>query len=369
MQNKKLIIAFFCLLFSPNFIFAQVNLGTASSFVMFTSVGAFSNSGGSVFIGDIGTNAGAITGFPPGTITGQIHNANPTTLQATADVQAAYDYLTNVPCDTVIGGLLGNNQILTPNTYCILSAASITGELILDGKNNPNSLFIIKISGASSSIGLSKITLINSAKAYNVFWQIGGALNVGVGAIFKGNIIANGAIHFAHGSAIIGRAISIAGAISTDEISATVSIDATLPVELINFKGENMLTHNLLSWSTASEINNSYFTIERSIDGTHFFEVKKFSGAGTSSTTLNYSFSDYEFEKKINYYRLTQTDYDGASETFDLISINNIKDPYNIIKVVNMLGQEVDKDNLGFRIILFSNGESVKVHGKYVPNP
>jgi hypothetical protein len=369
MKIKTLIIAIICLFFSPNSIYGQINLGTAENFVMFTAAGAFDNVGESHFIGDIGTNVGAITGFPPGTVTGQIHQANPTSLQAAADVETAYNYLTGVPCDSVIGNALGSNQILTPYVYCILTAASLTGELVLDGENDPNALFIIKITGVLDLIGLSKITLINSATANNVYWQIDGAVNIGDSAVFNGTILANGALSFVIGAVLNGHGLSRQGAISTISMNATISNDYSMPVELIDFKGENMLTYNLLSWSTVSEINNNYFTIERSIDGTHFTEVKTLSGEGTSSTTLNYSFSDYEFEKKINYYRLTQTDYDGASETFDLISINNLKDPYTITKVVNMLGQEMDKDYLGFRIIYFSNGESVKVHGKYIPNP
>ena len=51
-------------------------LGAASSFVLFTSVGAFDNVGPSVIRGDIGTNAGAFSGFPPGVVTGSIHVAN-----------------------------------------------------------------------------------------------------------------------------------------------------------------------------------------------------------------------------------------------------------------------------------------------------
>lgn len=368
MKIKAPIIAIFHLLFPPNFIFGQIDLGTAENFVMFTAAGAFDNVGESHFIGDIGTNVGAITGFPPGTVTGQIHQANPTSLQAAADVETAYNYLTSVPCDSVISSSLGSNQILTPYVYCILTAASLTGELILDGENNPDALFIIKITGVLDLIGLSKITLINSVAVNNVYWQIDGAVNIGDSAVFNGTILANGAMSFADGSKINGHALSRQGAITTVNMSAALPIDYSLPLELIDFKGENMISHNLLTWSTASEVNNSYFTIERTTDGANFKEVDKINGAGSSSTILYYTLSDYDFEGKINYYRLTQTDYDGASETFELISINNLKYPKKMIKAVNMLGQEVDNDYTGLRIIYYSNGEFLKVYGKYVPN-
>ena len=91
-------------------------------------------------------------------------------------------------------------------------------------------------------------------------------------------------------------------------------------------------------------------------------------GAGTSSSANHYRYSDFGFEKKLNYYRLKQTDYDNKSETFDLISINNSQSHNNIVKIINILGQEVEKDYTGIRIIYFDNGEIKKVYGKHIPN-
>ncbi len=71
----------------PKINFAQTpDLGTASGFALFTAVGAFNNTGATNVTGNIGTNVGAFTGFPPGTFTGEINMADATSTQAALDV-------------------------------------------------------------------------------------------------------------------------------------------------------------------------------------------------------------------------------------------------------------------------------------------
>lgn len=368
MKYKNPLIVSFSLLFPLSFVFGQVNLGTASSFVLFTSVGAISNTGPSNFIGDIGTNAGAITGFPPGTLTGVIYHEDPTTLQAAVDVENAYNYLTGIPCDSTLASALGNGQILTSRVYCVPEAASLTGELFLDAEGDPNSLFIIKVTGLINVIGLSEIILLNSASADNVYWQIDGAVNIGASAVFKGIILANGALGFANGVDFIGNGLCRQGAISTDNLNAKVPIVSELSVELIQFQGENRHSHNFIFWSTGSEMNNSHFTVERTIDGLNYVELARINGVGTSTSMNSYTYTDFDFETGQNYYRLKQTDNDGVSEIFGLISINNLYESTNIIRVVNMLGQEINWESTELRIIYFNNGEILKITGKYKNN-
>lgn len=81
----------------------------------------------------------------------------------------------------------------------------------------------------------------------------------------------------------------------------------------------------MLSWSTASEIDNDYFTVEHSADGIHFTALDNVDGAGTSSTVRNYYCMDEFPFTGNNYYRLIQTDFDGTQKTFSSISINNDK--------------------------------------------
>ena len=96
----------------------------------------------------------------------------------------------------------------------------------------------------------------------------------------------------------------------------------TLPIVLQDFNGENFNDKNLLYWITASEINNDYFTIERS-ENTITWQVIDFvNGAGNSNHVLNYKYEDNDIESgKTYYYRLKQTDFDGKYTYSNIISI------------------------------------------------
>jgi hypothetical protein len=138
-----------------------------------------------------------------------------------------------------------------------------------------------------------------------------------------------------------------------------------LPISLINFKGEANLNENKLSWSTATETNNDYFTLERSIDGMNFNEVAVIDGAGTSNSTLNYNYADRNFDRTINYYRLKQTDHDRTSTYSSTIVIDNsIKKNVRPVKTTNLLGQEVGEDFEGIKLTFYSDGTVVKQFGK-----
>lgn len=84
-----------------------------------------------------------------------------------------------------------------------------------------------------------------------------------------------------------------------------------LPIELLSFKAEAGQKLVNISWSTASEINNDFFTVQRSQDGVTFFPIGEIDGAGNSTTVLNYSFPDNNPYFGLAYYRLKQTDFDG----------------------------------------------------------
>ncbi len=99
-----------------------------------------------------------------------------------------------------------------------------------------------------------------------------------------------------------------------------------LPVELISFKGYRATNGNLLEWSTATEINNSHFEPERSLDGKQFEPIGKVTGHGTTSLTHHYTFPDKGFESlsNITYYRLKQVDYNGHYEYSEVIYITPV---------------------------------------------
>jgi hypothetical protein len=88
--------------------------------------------------------------------------------------------------------------------------------------------------------------------------------------------------------------------------------DVSLPVELTNFTATLIDSDVELKWETASEINNEYFTVQRSIDGKNFSDIGKVDGAGTTSSVQKYNFLDFNAFVGRSYYRLKQTDFDGT---------------------------------------------------------
>jgi hypothetical protein len=229
---QSIIIGLVCI-FIPKINVAQApDLGTTAGFALFTSVGAFDNNGASVVTGDVGTNAGAFTAFPPGTLLGQKYVVDGVSIQAASDLNVAATDLNTTTCGTVIGNILGNGQILTPGVYCQSAASSLNANLILDGQGDPAALFIIKIGGALSTSINSNVTLINAATANNVYWLIGGEFDLGDGSVFRGTIVANGAINLLEASSLYGRALSLSGAIALHN-----NIVTTFPLPAGNITG------------------------------------------------------------------------------------------------------------------------------------
>lgn len=97
-----------------------------------------------------------------------------------------------------------------------------------------------------------------------------------------------------------------------------------LPVDLLTFSGKTIHTNtNELTWKTISEFNNDYFTLEKSTDGRTWEFLEKVNGADNSEELSEYRFVDKEPRNGNNYYRLSQTDFDGKTTFFNLVLLNN----------------------------------------------
>lgn len=94
-----------------------------------------------------------------------------------------------------------------------------------------------------------------------------------------------------------------------------------LPIELSSFTVTKDADQALLKWITETETNNAYFTIEQSVDAVHFHEKGKITGAGTVHQKQIYDFIDSNPSDGLNYYRLSQTDFDGNQIFFPIKSI------------------------------------------------
>jgi hypothetical protein len=99
------------------------------------------------------------------------------------------------------------------------------------------------------------------------------------------------------------------------------SFSAPLPIEMLSMKAVCDNGHGLVSWTTATELNNDYFTIERSDDGATFRPVGTVDGAGTSMQLNSYNFSDAEPIHGIVYYRIRQTDFNGQNSVSGIMSL------------------------------------------------
>ncbi len=98
-----------------------------------------------------------------------------------------------------------------------------------------------------------------------------------------------------------------------------------LPVELLSFEGEVKAEGNSLQWTTASELNNQYFTLSYSIDGQNFLPLQKMAGNGTTSAANRYEFLHRNTPQGTAYYQLSQTDWDGTTKNLGTISLKRGK--------------------------------------------
>ncbi|MFZ1330776.1 MAG: T9SS type A sorting domain-containing protein, partial [Flavobacteriales bacterium] len=101
----------------------------------------------------------------------------------------------------------------------------------------------------------------------------------------------------------------------------SITDENPLPIELISFTAKVEEPWVRLDWTTASERNNDFFTVERSADGEHFMDIHEEMGAGNSQQVLNYLTFDREPLTGLSYYRLRQTDFDGTSELSSIVTV------------------------------------------------
>ncbi|AMM50041.1 hypothetical protein TH61_01000 [Rufibacter sp. DG15C] len=103
-----------------------------------------------------------------------------------------------------------------------------------------------------------------------------------------------------------------------------------LPVELVNFAGIARTESVDLNWSTATEINNEKFEIERSVNGKDFVKIGTVKGAGNSNVLRQYRYIDSQPLSGISYYRLKQVDIDQAYEYSKVIAVKGVQSNSNL---------------------------------------
>jgi hypothetical protein len=351
---------------SPAALLCQVpDLGTAVNFAIFTSSGAVTNTGTTTKItGNLGTkNVGGITGYG-GTnvvIGTEYTGVNATTNQCGSDVAAAHtdlDGRASVAHADTYGSIAG--ETLTPGVYegTTLGTTLLSHTVILDAVGDKDAVFIIQTKGAFNVAANAEVQLIRGAQACHVYWvasasSTAGAMSIGADAIMKGTLITDlGAVSMGANANLEGRMLTLSGA-ATTVAGDTILIPSclALPIELISFKGNRSREGNaFLKWSTASEINNDFFTIERSSDAVNWEVAGTDDGAGNSTEQIEYEFTDFSCPNEATYYRLKQTDFDENFKYEAKILIQKHKYPNqlfihidplnNYLNIVNKEGEE-----------------------------
>lgn len=139
----------------------------------------------------------------------------------------------------------------------------------------------------------------------------------------------------------------------------------TLPVDLLYFNANSSNNKTVeTTWTTVTEINNDFFTVERSKDGEVFEFVGKVEGAGNYVGELNYSLVDDAPYDGTSYYRLKQTDFDGQFEYSNVVAVNlsnKSNTTYNVhpIPFNNTLTVNVSNDELVNAIVYDLSGKVI----------
>jgi type VI secretion system secreted protein VgrG len=203
---------------------APVGLGTAAPFAVLAGTPAISNTGATTIVGDVGiAPALAVTGFPPGTVSGTVHKGDAVAIQAKSDLTAAYTDAAGRPATAThatLGGLTLVGGVYTAGGATL----GLTGTLTLDGQNDPNSVWIFQATSDLVTASSSAVELVNGASACNVYWQVTSSATLGSGSTFVGTIMALTSITMAAGVTVDGRALARNGEVTL--INDTISSGA-----------------------------------------------------------------------------------------------------------------------------------------------
>ena len=193
-------------------------LGTALNFSVLAG-STITNTGPTVVTGSLGLDPGsAVTGFPPGRVTGSKHITDAVALQAKGGLVTAYNDAANSPTTSDLTGKNLGGKNLNPGVYAFSSSAQLTGSLTLSG----NGVYIFKIKSTLTTASNSVVRLTDGAEGCSVFWQVGSSATLGTASQLQGNLMALTSITMTTGARIrSGRALARNGAVTLDDNTIT----------------------------------------------------------------------------------------------------------------------------------------------------
>ena len=210
---------------------APIGLGSAAPFAVLAGTPAVTNTLPTTITGDLGISpAAAVTGFPPGTVSGTTHKADAVALQAKIDLAAAYTVAAALPV-TANHGTLGGLTLIGGVYNAGGVTLDLTGTLTLDGQNDPSSVWVFQATSDLITQSSSTVALINGANACNVFWQVTSSATLGSGSTFVGTIMALTSITMQDSVTVTGRALASNGQVTliNDSIDSSTCASALTP--------------------------------------------------------------------------------------------------------------------------------------------
>jgi hypothetical protein len=193
------------------------SLGAVESFsILASSTVTCANS--SAVTGDVGVSPGiAITGFDAScTLSGALHAKDPLADAAHQDLLDAFDTLSAAGCEHDLTGVELGGLTLSPGVYCFDTTAGVTGALTLDAGGDPNATWIFQVGSAITTAAGSSVAMLGGGDPCNVFWKVGSSATLGTNSGFSGNLLASASITLTSGSSLVGRALALDAAVTSD---------------------------------------------------------------------------------------------------------------------------------------------------------
>jgi hypothetical protein len=193
----------------------NVYLGSAGHFEVLAGT-TVTNTGKTTIHGNVGVSPGsAVTGFPPGKVTGAIDKADTAAANAQRALVTAYNNASGrTNCPVAVAGNIGG-QTLGPGLYKSTSSLSISsGDLTLSAHGHPAAVFIFQVATKLTMTSGRHVILAGGAQQRNIYWVVGSSATLGTTSVLYGTILAHKSISLATGAVIHGRALANIGAVT-----------------------------------------------------------------------------------------------------------------------------------------------------------
>ncbi len=231
-------------------------LGSADAFGIL-GASAVTNTGPSVVDQDLGVWPGtSITGFPPGTVLGTIHNDDAVAMQAQADALTGYNILAGLALTQTLTGQDLGGLTLDPGVYFFASSAQLTGQLTLDFQGLNNVMIVFQIGSTLTTASASSVLVINPGVNDQVFWQVGSSATLGTTTDFYGSVIADQSVTLNTNATInCGRAIALNAAVTMDtntvDTGNCAMTAATPEPATLSLVGTGLITAGATAWPSS----------------------------------------------------------------------------------------------------------------------